>query len=80
MEGLKVNLEKTKLLVMGGEREEVVKVVRYPCGVIRDVLVWADVVLQLTSNALHVLGGGGEGGRCSGGWCCWSGDLVLQIG
>ena len=31
--GLKVNLEKTMLLVMGGERGEVVQVERYPCGV-----------------------------------------------
>ena len=31
--GLKVNLEKTKLMVMGGERGEVVQVGRYPCGV-----------------------------------------------
>ena len=31
--GLQVNLEKTKLLVMGGERGVVVQVGRYPCGV-----------------------------------------------
>ena len=31
--GLKVNLEKTKLLVTEGEREEVVQMGRYPCGV-----------------------------------------------
>ena len=31
--GLKVNLEKTKLLVTEGERGEVVQVGRYPCGV-----------------------------------------------
>ena len=31
--GLKVNLEKTKLLVRRGERGEVLQVGRYPCGV-----------------------------------------------
>ena len=33
LRGLQVNLEKTKLLVTGGERGEVVQVGRYPCGV-----------------------------------------------
>ena len=31
--GLKINLEKAKLLFTRGEREEVVQVWRYPCGV-----------------------------------------------
>ena len=39
--GLKVNLEKTKLLVMGGERGEVVKVGMYPCGVCSRARCWS---------------------------------------
>ena len=31
--GLKANLEKTKMMVTGGEVEDVVRVGRYPCGV-----------------------------------------------
>ena len=31
--GLKVNLEKTKMVVTGGEVGDVVRVGRYPCGV-----------------------------------------------
>ena len=31
--GLKVNLEKTKMMVTGGEVGDVVRVGRYPCGV-----------------------------------------------
>ena len=67
--GLKVNLEKTKLLVTGGERGKVVQCAvevleSTPCcaspvinGVIRDVLVWADWVWQSTSDAIRALGG-----------------------
>ena len=50
--GLKVNLEKTKLLVMGYERGEVVQVGRYPCRVF-SLCVLVNFILFICNKWCH---------------------------
>ena len=88
--GLKVNLEKTKLLVTGGERGEVVQVGRLPCGVCGRGVGVNSILCISCNNWCHKRSSGlGRLGlafnfqcpTCVGGrGCRWSGDPVLLLG
>ena len=89
---------KDKAAGYGGEREEVVQVGRYPCGMCRRG-VGVNSILCISCNkwchkrcsGLGRLGpavnfrspmcvrGVVVRGRCSRGWCRWSGDPVLLL-